>query len=128
MNKLSSNKGLEPFEYNKVWCAPCLANDQTNGYAATERHLSGLNFDLPTEAQWEFCCRNKSTSAVPPSHDLGTVFETNDDNLDLIAWYKYKMVGELPEPERFCAWRISKMVFGISRDMERVNNVYETTT
>lgn len=45
----------------------------------------------------------------------------------MIAWYKYKIIGKLPEPERFCTWRISKMLFGISKDKEMINNVYETT-
>lgn len=127
MNKTAIGKGLTIAESRQVWCSPCLTKNQPDGYTAAERHISGLNFDLPTEAQWEYCCRNKSTSAVPPSHDLGQVFESNDPSLDLIAWYKYRLVGELPEPERYCAWRISKMLFGISKDKEKVNNVYERT-
>lgn len=86
---------------------------------------AGVNFDLPTEAQWEYCCRQGSTSAIPPSYNLGNVFETNHPGLDLIAWYKYKVIGSLPEPERYCAWRISKMLFGIAKDTEQINNVYE---
>ena len=85
----------------------------------------GINFDLPTEAQWEYCCRGGSTNPVPPSYNLGDKFEEHFDPLDLIAWYKFKVIGSLPEPERFCAWRVSKMLFGIGKDKEQINNVYE---
>lgn len=87
----------------------------------------GLNFDLPTEAEWEYCCRQGDTFAFPTGHNLGENMEEEDFPLSQIAWYKYKDIGKLPEPEKFCAWRISKMLFGISKDPEQVNNVYETT-
>ena len=57
---------------------------------------------------------------------MGQNFEERDLQLDVIAWYKYKVIGSQPEPERYCAWRISKLLFGIMRDKEQINNVYET--
>ena len=105
-----NKKGIDKKDRTKCWCSG---------------KEGGINFDLPTEAQWEYCCRDGSTTAFPPNYNLGDKFEEKLESLDLIAWYKYKVIGSLPEPERFCTWRISKMLFGIGKDKEQINNVYE---
>ena len=111
MNARDNKKSITKSQRTKQWCSG---------------KEGGINFDLPTEAQWEYCCRDGSTTAIPPAYNLGDKFEEQYEPLDLVAWYKYKVIGSLPEPERFCTWRISKMLFGIGKDKEQINNVYET--
>ncbi len=56
------------------------------------RAVTGVNLDLPTEAQWEFACRAGVDSALYSGWDLDDV--TTSDRLGELAWYAGNSGGE----------------------------------
>jgi formylglycine-generating enzyme required for sulfatase activity len=54
-------------------------------FLALVRNRTGLEVDLPTDAQWEFACRAGSTRAL--NNDKNLTSETTCANLDEVAWY-----------------------------------------
>ena len=69
------------------------------------RKKTGVDFDLPTEAQWEFACRAGTGSALYNGKELSADDGVNE-GLEDIAWYKgnagvrMHVVGEL-KPNAF---------------------------
>ncbi|MDO4569625.1 MAG: SUMF1/EgtB/PvdO family nonheme iron enzyme [Planctomycetia bacterium] len=73
--------------------------------------LSGLNIQLPTEAQWEYACRAGTTTALNSGKNL-TDTEYDCANLNEVAWYDWKGENESTHPvgqKRPNAWGLYDM-------------------
>ena len=63
------------------------------------RTISGIpDFDLPTEAQWEYACRAGEPAALYNGKELLGDRNGASTNLDEIAWYKFNVSEAAPQP------------------------------
>ena len=71
----------------KAWPADGHAVDKESCVIYKARQGTGLAFDLPTRAQWEFACRAGGKAALYTGEELSVTADGEDAALSAIAWY-----------------------------------------
>lgn len=125
---------VEKVSYNMIRGAsdgarwPASSVVDSSSFMGKLRARTGLDFDLPTEAQWEYACRAGTSSALNNGREL-RFYRGRDEQMDALGWYQGNSLGKTwpvgqKEPNAWGLYDMHGNVWEMCRDKARLTNGY----